>query len=326
MRGSRSNEPIRFAILVFPSFPLMAFSSVIEPLRACNTLARRTCYEWRIVGATSGPITASCGVTIQPDSFAGQLPRPDRVVVCSGGDADHVRSDSATKWIRNCARNGIEVGAVADGAFFLARAGLLDGYSCTLHWTSQSSFAEAFPQIDMRRDLYVIDRKRFTAAGGVGSLDMMLEIIGADYGGELASGVAEWFLHSPLRSSIDRRLMPLRLRTGVRDEIVLSAIAFMEDSVEDALSIPQVANRLGVSLDRLERAFTAALRISPNSYYRRLRLKRAADLLSHSSMSVRDVALASGFQSMSSFARAFAEMYGQSPRAWRRIAMEPKFA
>lgn len=251
---------------------------------------------------------------------------PDRVVVCSGGDADHVRSEEATKWIRKCARNGIDVGAVADGAFFLARAGLLDGYACTLHWTSQSSFAEAFPHIDMNRDLYVIDRKRFTSAGGVGSLDMMLEIIGADYGSELASGVAEWFMHSPLRSSIDRRLMPLRLRTGVRNDIVLAAIALMEESVEDALTIPQVAGRLGVSLDRLERGFNSALKTSPNSYYRKLRLKRAADLLAHSSMSVRDVALASGFQSMSSFARAFLEMHGQTPRAWRRATVELKFA
>lgn len=304
----------------------MAFSSVIEPMRACNVLAKRTLYEWRVVGAAPGPVTASCGVTIQPDHFAAQAPTPDRVVVCSGGDADHVRSEAATKWIRKCARNGIDIGAVADAAFFLARAGLLDGYSCTLHWTSQASFAESFPQIDMRRDLFVIDRRRFTSAGGVGSLDMMLEIIRADHGTELASGVAEWFIHSPLRSSVDRRLMPLRLRTGIRNDLVLSAIALMEESVEDALTIPQMAARLGVSLDRLERGFAAALQTSPISYYRKLRLKRAADLLAHSSMTVRDVALASGFQSMSSFARAFLEIHGQSPRDWRRAALEPRTA
>ena len=119
---------------------------------------------------------------------------------------------------------------MADAAFFLARAGLLDGHACTLHWTSQAAFTEAFPDIELRRDLYVIDRKRFTSAGGVGSLDMMLEIIARDYGAELAAGVAEWFVHSPLRSSVDRKLMPLRLRTGVQNELVLSAIAIMEDA------------------------------------------------------------------------------------------------
>jgi hypothetical protein len=48
--------------------------------------------------------------------------------------------------------------------------------------------------------------------------------------------VAEWYVHSPLRSGIDRRMMPLRLRTGIRDELVLSAVAIMEESIEDHLS------------------------------------------------------------------------------------------
>ncbi|RUU47653.1 helix-turn-helix domain-containing protein, partial [Mesorhizobium sp. M7A.T.Ca.TU.009.01.1.1] len=56
----------------------------------------------------------------------------------------------------------------------------------------------------------------------------------------------------------------------------------------------------------------------PNGYYRRLRLKRAADLLAHSTLAVRDVALACGFASMSSFARAFREEHGHPPKLARR--------
>jgi transcriptional regulator GlxA family with amidase domain len=307
-----------FAVLVFPGFPMMAFSSVIEPLRAANVLAKRQCYRWIIVGAAEGPIEASNGVVIQPGFSVEDAPQVERIVVCSGGDADHVVADGAVGWIRRSLRQGAHIGAVADASFFLARAGLLDGHACTLHWTSQAAFVEAFPDIELRRDLYVIDRKRFTSAGGVGSLDMMLDIIGRDYGAELAAGVAEWFVHSPLRSSVDRKLMPLRLRTGVRDELVLSAIAIMEDAVEERLSMSDLAARLGVSADKLERSFRLELRTSPNGYYRRLRLKRAADLLAHSTLPVRDVALACGFASMSSFARAFREEHGQPPKLMRR--------
>lgn len=312
------DEPITYAILPFPGFPMMAFSSVIEPLRAANILADRECYRWIVVGADAGPVEASNGVAISPQCRARDNPKADRIVICSGGDAHNVRADDAVTWIRRCLRGGAALGAVADGAFFLARAGFLDGHACTLHWTSQPSFVEAFPHIDLRRDLYVIDRRRFTSAGGVGSLDMMLDIIGRDCGAELAAGVAEWFVHSPLRSSVDRRLMPVRLRTGVRDELVLSAIAIMEDAVEERLAMSQLAIRLKVSADRLERAFRAELGVSPNSYYRKLRLRRAADLLAHSSIKVRDVALACGFQSMSSFARAFREAHGHAPRQARR--------
>ena len=46
--------------------------------------------------------------------------------------------------------------------------------------------------------------------------------------------------------------------------------------------------------------------------------RRAADLLAHSTLAVRDVALACGFASMSSFARAFREEHGHPPKLARR--------
>lgn len=234
---------------------MMAFSSVIEPLRAANVLARRQCYRWSTVGLSGDKVEASSGVAFEPDYSVHDAPVVDRIVVCSGGDADHLVADHAVAWIRRNLRAGAHLGAVADAAFFLARAGLLDGHACTLHWTSQPAFVEAFPEIELRRDLYVIDRKRFTSAGGVGSLDMMLEIIAKDCGTELAAGVAEWFVHSPLRSSVDRKMMPLRLRTGIQNELVLSAVAVMEEAVEERLRMADLAAKLGVSADKLERLF-----------------------------------------------------------------------
>lgn len=309
---------IRFAVLAFPGFPLMAFSSVIEPLRAANVLAGGSRYSWITVGLGDDKVFASNGVAIEPDHAVRSAPVVDRIVVCSGGDADHVVSEDAVVWIRKALRAGAHLGAVADAAFFLARAGLLDGHSCTLHWTSQPAFREAFPDLDMRRDLYVIDRRRFTSAGGVGSLDMMLELIAKDYGAELAAGVAEWYVHSPLRSGVDRKMMPLRLRTGIRDELVLSAVAIMEDAVEDRLSMTQLAQRLGISSDKLERAFQLELGTVPSSYYRGLRLRRAADLLAHSTLRIGEVALSCGFWNASSFSRAFKAQFGHAPTSARR--------
>jgi transcriptional regulator GlxA family with amidase domain len=309
---------LRFAVLVFPGFPLMAFSSVIEPLRAANTLSGKPCYSWMTVGLHEGKVFASNGVGIDPDQSVRAAPLVDRIVVCSGGDADQLVAEDAVSWIRRNLRAGAHIGAVADAAFFLARAGLLQGHACTLHWTSQPAFKEAFPELDMKRDLYVIDRRRFTSAGGVGGLDMMLEMISTDYGAELAAGVAEWFVHSPLRSGVDRKMMPIRLRTGIRDQLVLSAVAIMEDAVEDRLSMSDLARRLKISPDRLERAFRLELQLTPGSYYRSLRLRRAADLLTHSSLPIGEVALSCGFSNASSFARAFKEQFGHPPNEVRR--------
>ena len=55
-------ETLTFAVLIFPDFPMMAFSSVIEPLRAANALAGRAIYRWVVVGLDRSPLKATNGV------------------------------------------------------------------------------------------------------------------------------------------------------------------------------------------------------------------------------------------------------------------------
>lgn len=314
---SRATAPISYAVLVFPGFPLMAFSAVMEPLRAANLLAGRPIYSWTVVADGDAPLRASNGLKVEPDHGASAAPDVNRIVICSGGDAEVLTADHALSWIRRQLRGGAALGAVADGAFFLARAGLLTGYACTLHWTSQPAFREAFPEIDLQPDLFVIDRSRFTSTGGIGALDMMLSIIAADCGAELAAAVAEWFLHSPLRDDADRQRLPLRLRTGIQDALVLSAVATMEQALDDPMEVRTIARALGVSPDRLERAFRRETGQAPATYLRRLRLKHAAELLAHSASQIDAVALSCGFLSASSFSRAFRLEFGCAPREMR---------
>ncbi len=310
--------PVTYAILLFPGFPMMAFSSIVEPLRAANLIQGAPCYSWTIVGRSAVPIKSSNGVLVEPEHTVHHHFAADRVVVCSGGDADAIDADDAMVWIRQMLRSGAHLGAVADAAFFLARGGFLDGYACTLHWTSQPAFSELFPHIELRRDLYVLDRKRFTSAGGVASFDMMLALIAQDHDAHLAAAVAEWFMHSPLRAEVDRRLMPIRLRTGIQDALVLDAVAVMEEVVEHRLTMTDLAERLAVSLDKLERAFHTATGMTPLAYYRQLRLRRAHDMLIHCNLPIREVALACGYDSLASFGRAFREAYGKAPRDTRK--------
>jgi len=167
----------RHAVLMFPGFPMMAFSSAVEPLRAANLLSGEKLYTWTGIGLTRDPIPASNGFLITPDHAVSDAPEADRVILCSGGDADRIESTAAVRWLRRNLRAGAQIGAIADASFYLARQGFLDGYRCTRHWTSQPAFQEAFPHIALERDLYIVDRDRFTSAGGIGCFDMMLDLI-----------------------------------------------------------------------------------------------------------------------------------------------------
>ena len=117
--------PRRFAILAFPHFPMMAFSAIVEPLRAANTLAERWLYEWNVVSPGADEIVASNGIAIRPHYTVEDAPPADYMVVCSGGDADRLTARQPLTWIRRNLRRGAHIGSVADGAFYLARAGLV---------------------------------------------------------------------------------------------------------------------------------------------------------------------------------------------------------
>lgn len=308
----------RWGILVLPKFPMLAYSSLVEPLRAANTVTGLPLYEWTTVSPFGRIPKSSSGLGVVVDSLAEDAPTVDRLVVVSGVDAHEYISQPAYSWIRRELRRGAAIGAVSDGAFFLARAGLLDGYRCTLHWRVQSSFREAFPHIECSRDLFVIDRDRFTAAGGVSTLDMMLAIMEADYGPDLTLAVSEWFLHSRFRAADDRELLSIRLRTGVGDDRVLQAIVEMEQNIEEPLTADDLAQRVGVSVDTLERGFKRAVGQTTMHYYRGLRFRRARDLLEGSGLRISEIAVACGFSDSSSFARAYRTHFGVSPRQYRQ--------
>lgn len=316
------DRTLRWGILVLPQFPLLAYGAIVDSLRVANTVTGAPLYEWVTISAEGAYIEASCGLRFRADHLADDAPSVDRILVVSGVFAQEFSSPPALAWIRREMRRGASLGAVSDGAFFLARAGLLEGYQCTVHWIVQSSFREAFPEIECSRELYVIDRDRFTAAGGVGALDMMLGIFELDHGSDVALAVAEWFVHSRIRQAGDRELLSIRLRTGVRDERVLRAVTKMEQAIEEPVDARTLASGAGVSIDTLERAFKREFGQSAMQYYRMLRLRRARDLIEGSALRIGEIALACGFSDSSGFARAYRAHFGVSPREHRATGIE----
>src|ERR1044072_9111578 len=97
------------------------------------------------------------------------------------------------------------------------------------------------------------------------------------HGEAMARKVAEWFVHDRIRAAADREKLQLRLRTGIRNDLVLAAVARMEERMERGETIAQIARRLGVSVWKLERSFRADVRVSAGDYFRQMRLERATD-------------------------------------------------
>ncbi len=83
-------------------------------------------------------------------------------------------------------------------------------------------------------------------------------------------------------------------------------------------STEALARHIGLSPTYLQRVFRAQVGESPAVYARRLRLERAAWLLSRPGATVTEVALESGYEAPEAFTRAFRSRFGVSPSEYRR--------
>src|SRR5690606_29074019 len=105
--------------------------------------------------------------------------------------------------LRRLAFYGTSIGAVCTGSWILAKAGLLEGHRCTIHWENYESFREEFPSLEVTQELFEIDRNRFTCAGGTAAIDMMLALISAKKGGEIAALVTDELIHHRMRDATE---------------------------------------------------------------------------------------------------------------------------
>ncbi|WP_282601704.1 GlxA family transcriptional regulator [Paracoccus sp. PARArs4] len=310
-------NPRRFTFLLLDRFTMLPFTAAIEPLRLANRQAGQQLYTWRLVGPAGDRAVCSNGTALALDgglAMDGPPPSRDEVVlVCGGTEIAREATRPVMAWLRRMARGGAQIGALCTGSWVLAEAGLLDGRKATIHWENHDGFAEAYPQVDLFRSVFVHDGNRLTAAGGTSAIDLMLHLIAEAHGDALAADVADQMLHTAIRTDQDRQRLSIPTRIGVRHPRLAAVIARMEANLEEPISPAQLATDAGMSTRQLERLFRRYLNRSPKRYYMETRLARARNLLMQTELSIIEIALASGFSSPSHFSKCYRAQYGSTP-------------
>ena len=323
MFGTPSGKtPEVIGLFMVPSFSMIAFASAIEPLRLANRLSDKALYEWMLISSDGGPVAASNGISVNPHVAMSEIdgagkPEVPTLILVSGVGAEVYDEPDTFAWLRRLDRRGADIGALCTGAHVLARAGLLEGRVCTLHWENIPSFRETYPDIEVTDDLFEIDGNRFTCSGGTAALDLMLHLIRAEHGDELATRVSEECILDHVRGGREHQRMPLAVRLGVDNRKLIDSIHLMETHLEEPLAQEALAAAVGISRRQLERLFRRHVGRPPNRYYMQLRLDRARRLLLQTDMAVVDVAMACGFVSASHFAKCYRRLYGVTPRQSR---------
>ncbi|MCP1317411.1 helix-turn-helix transcriptional regulator [Halomonas sp. 707B3] len=93
---------------------------------------------------------------------------------------------------------------------------------------------------------------------------------------------------------------------------------WLQDTLDQSLSIEDLANHLGYSASQIRRQFRHCFNTSPSAYREQRRLERAAVLLSLTPQNIAHIAIRCGYANHSSFSRAFQRRYQLTPRHYRQ--------
>jgi transcriptional regulator GlxA family with amidase domain len=307
----------KFAFLTLPRYSMIALSSAVEPLRMANMVTGQAVYDWTMVSIDGQPTIASNGLQLAPSIPLQQLGAVDILFVCGGVDVQAAASPKILSSLRRLAERRIPLGALCTGGYALAKAGLLDKYRATIHWENLSALREEFPRILLSDQLFTIDRDRFTCSGGIAPLDLMLHLVKTRLGERIAQLISEQFIVDRIRNDRDRQYVPLRAQIGVSQESLIHAAQLMEQNIEKPLSLDEIAAATELSRRQIERLFKRHLNCVPKRYYLQMRLRRARELLLHTSMPIVDITAACGFRSTTHFSKCYHAQFGYPPSAER---------
>ncbi len=324
---------VRRSIVFFlvPDFTMVAFATAVEPLRSANRVLGFEAYRWRLSSLDGQPVRASNQILVGADTSLQEerrrmsgSGRPSMVVLCSGLNVEqHAANRTLLAWLREEHSRGVAIGGLCTGAYVLAAAGLLHGRRCAIHWENLPGFSEAFPHCHPRSDLFEVDGNLYTCAGGTAALDMMLHLIGEDYGANIVNRVCEQMLTDRVRSASDPQRLPMRGHLGIQNPKVMRIIELMEANLSEPLGLVEIADAVGLSRRQIERLFRQEMGRSPARYYLELRLDRARHLLLQSTLPVVEIAVACGFVSASHFSKCYRELHGRSPQKERASLRRP---
>jgi putative intracellular protease/amidase len=166
------NRPLRAAILIFDGVQIIDYCGPMEVFGQARV-------EPFTVAQDADTITTSMGMKVVPSFTFASCP-PAEVLIIPGGGVDQVTDDAAAiRWLRGRAEQAQFVLSVCNGAFILAKTGLLDGLSATTFYDLIDDFEQRYPKVKAVRDRRYVDNGKFVTTAGLSSgIDGSLHVIG----------------------------------------------------------------------------------------------------------------------------------------------------
>lgn len=311
---------VTVTVLALPGTSHGELGMVLDTFWMANTLTESTSYSVQLVSVDGQPVQGLNGRPVAVDAPFDPARHTDLLIVLAARVPSEIPgTHPAIAALLQFAHHRSLMLAMGAGSYWLAQAGLLNGYRATVHWTEQENFSERFPQTITTSNLFERDRDRLTCGGGSAVVDALLSVITEQHGNVLAAGISEYFLLERIRGKDDRQRIPLQNQIGAAQPKLVQAVMLMEANLEEPLTTDEIAQHVNVSRRQLERLFKQHLNSVPSQYYLELRLNKARTMLRQTSKSIIQIGLSCGFSSGPHFSSAYRNHFGITPRDERTL-------
>jgi putative intracellular protease/amidase/YHS domain-containing protein len=190
---AKGSIPVAFvistgAVMIDFAGPWEVFQDVMIRSRG-NSMDDQMPFRLYTVGEKLAPITASGGIKITPDYTFANAPAPKVIVI----PAQTGVTDAMLKWITSSSKAADVTMSVCDGAFVLAKTGLLSGKGATTHHNSYKTLAMQFPDIRVKPGARFVEEGNLATAGGLSSgIDLALHVVERYFGRKVATDTTSY--------------------------------------------------------------------------------------------------------------------------------------
>lgn len=309
----RATQQGCFDILVEDGFVLTEMAGIVDVLRIANRVCQQQVFEWTYRSASGGIKYASSGAMVETESLPTR-PVADYAFVLGNAETD-VLVTPQRHILRTYAGRPTRLFLLAEAASIYIQ-NHTDSTAHTTHWENRLALSEQIDASEWGVQL-ASDHDGITTCAGMGAtVDLVLSLAVHHMSQPALRTVCDILLHDRIRDLRTPQPFSTAQVATTGDPDLDACIALMQANMEEPLAINDLCKELKISTRSLERKFSSRLGMTPNSYYRELRLNQASTLLLNTPMSIREVGLACGFAN--GFASQYRSVFGHTPADARR--------
>lgn len=220
-------------------------------------------------------------------------------------------------WLGEQYKNGAEIASICTGAYLLAATGLLDGKSCSTHWSAADQLRQLYPKVNLQTDQLITDENGIYTNGGAYSfLNLILYLVEKYYDRQTAIYCSKVFQIEMDRNS-QSSFIVFKGQKSHDDEVIKKAQVYIETKLDEKISIEDLASMFAVGRRNFDRRFIRATGNTPVEYSQRVKIEVAKKAFENSRKTINEVMYQVGYADVKAFREVFRKITGMSPLQYR---------